>query len=86
MGRSVESVRQGVNTIAARWARSARTSPGGVRQACGEKLTELAKSHASEAFYVCDDALEAALFSAFAEVVRHQAGRDREAGEPDVDP
>jgi hypothetical protein len=61
MGRSFESVRQGVNQIADRWARSSR-SLRKEDQKYGEKLGKLAKMHLSEAFIACDDALEAAIF------------------------
>ena len=87
MGRSVESIRQGVNAATGRWARSARALPDGKQQACGEKLAALAKSHSSEAFFVCEDPLEAALFSVFVEMIRHRDEQGREGeGEPDVDP
>ncbi|WP_321506717.1 hypothetical protein [uncultured Methanoregula sp.] len=86
MGRSVESVRQGVNGKAARWARSARALPEGKQQVCGEKLAALAKTHSSEAFFVCDDPLEAALFSVLVEMIQHRDERGREGQGPDVDP
>jgi hypothetical protein len=71
MGRTFESVRQGVNHIADRWARASRHMRPEDRK-YGEKLAKLAKMHSSEAFFGCDDALEAALFSVFIEMIKCQ--------------
>jgi hypothetical protein len=71
MGRSFESVRQGVKSIADRWARSSRALKKEDQQ-YGEKLVELAKKHSSESFNACDDPLEAAVFSAFIETIKRQ--------------
>jgi hypothetical protein len=71
MGRSFESVRQGVKQIADRWARSSRALKKEDQQ-YGEKLVELAKKHSSEAFIGCDDPLEAAVFSELVEMLKHQ--------------
>ena len=71
MGRSFESVRQGVKSIADRWARSSRALKKEDRQ-YGEKLVELAKRHSSEAFMACDDPLEAAVFSVLVETIKRQ--------------
>jgi len=71
MGRSFESVRQGVNQIADRWFRLLR-SLRKEDQKYGEKLARLAKMHSSEAFIVCDDALEAAIFSVLVEIIKQQ--------------
>jgi len=71
MGRSFESVRQGVKSIADRWARSSRALKKEDRQ-YGEKLVELAKKHSSEAFIACDDPLEAAVFSVLVETLKRQ--------------
>jgi len=49
MGRSFESVRQGVKNIADHWARSSRALKKEDQQ-YGERLVELAKKHSSEAF------------------------------------
>lgn len=71
MGRSFESVRQGVKSIADRWARSSR----GLKkedQQYGTKLVELARMHSSEAFIACDDPLEAAVFSVLVELMKRQ--------------
>ena len=70
-GRSFESVRQGVKQIADRWARSSRELKKEDRP-YGERLVELAKKHSSEAFIACDDPLEAAVFSALVEMLKHQ--------------
>ena len=71
MGRSFESVRQGVKSIADRWARSSRALKKEDRQ-YGEKLVELAKKHSSEAFMACDDPLEAVVFSVLVETIKRQ--------------
>jgi len=71
MGRSFESVRQGVKQIADRWARSSRALKKEDQQ-YGEKLVELAKKHSSEAFIGCDDPLEASVFSELVEMLKHQ--------------
>ena len=71
MGRSFESVRQGVNQIADRWARSSRYMRK-EDQKYGEKLAKLAKMHSSEAFIACDDALEAVVFSVLIEIIKRQ--------------
>jgi len=95
MGRSFASVRQGVKGPIERWARVARS----IRkedQPHGKRLVALAKLHSSEAFYGCDDPLEAAVFSGLMGILRQQdeqepqacTGRDKERGreERDVDP
>jgi hypothetical protein len=71
MGRSFESVRQGVKRIADRWARSSRALKKEDQQ-YGEKLAEMAKKHSSEAFIACDDPLEAAVFSVLVETIIRQ--------------
>jgi len=71
MGRSFESVRQGVKNIADHWARSSRALKKEDQQ-YGERLVELAKKHSSEAFMACDDPLEAAVFSALVEIIKRQ--------------
>jgi len=71
MGRSFESVRHGVNSIADRWARSSRALKKEDQQ-YGEKLAKLAKMHSSEAFFGCDDPLEAAVFSVLVEMIKCQ--------------
>ncbi|MCX6694229.1 MAG: hypothetical protein NT074_06755 [Methanomicrobiales archaeon] len=75
MGRSVPSVRQEVNKIADRWARTARCFAGEERE-CVERLAAMAKAHTSEAFYAFDDPLEAAFFSVLIEVLKLQEARD----------
>ncbi len=84
MGRSFESVRMGVNRIADRWARSARALKKEDR-IYGERVAELAKMHASEAFVACDDPLEAAVFSVLVEMLRRQDQPGPETTD-DVDP
>ena len=71
MGRSFESVRQGVKSIADRWARSSRALKKEDQQ-YGEKLVKMAKMHSSEAFIACDDPLEAAIFSVLVEIIKRQ--------------
>ncbi len=87
-GRSFASVRQGVKSTADRWARSSRALKKDDRP-YGERLVELAKKHASEAFYGCDDPLEAAVFSVLVELIKEQAKREQTEQEQagrDVDP
>jgi hypothetical protein len=74
MGRSFESVRQGVKGPIDRWARAARTLRKEERP-YGENLVTLAKLHSSEAFYGCDDPLEAAVFSVLIGINRQQEDR-----------
>ena len=57
MGRSFQSVRQGVNSIADRWERAAKRYP------CGNRVVQIAKSYSSEGFVGCNDPLESVLFS-----------------------
>jgi hypothetical protein len=71
MGRSFESVRQGVTSIADRWARSSRALKK-EDQKYGEILVKLAKMHSSEAFIACDDPLEAVVFSVLVEMIKRQ--------------
>jgi hypothetical protein len=71
MGRTFPSVRQGVNSTADRWARSARALKR-EDQKYGERLAELAKQHSSEAFVACDDPLEAVVFSVLVEILKQQ--------------
>jgi hypothetical protein len=47
----------------------------------GTALTGLAKNHSSEAFFGCDNVLEAGIFSAFLEICRKQT-----EGDDHVDP
>jgi hypothetical protein len=69
MGRSFESVRQGVKGPIDRWARAARALIK-EDQPSGERLVALARLHSSEAFYGCDDPLEAAVFSGLIGILR----------------
>ena len=57
MGRSFQSVRQGVNSIADRWERAAKRYP------CGKRVVQIAKNYSSEGFMGCNDPLESVLFS-----------------------
>ncbi|HNX17574.1 MAG TPA: hypothetical protein PKM50_04490 [Methanoregula sp.] len=71
MGRTFPSIRQGVNSTADRWARSARALRKEDRR-YGERLADLAKTHSSEAFVACDDPLEAVVFSIMIEILKRQ--------------
>ena len=71
MGRSFESVRQGIKGPIDRWARVARALRKEDQQ-YGERLVTLAKKHSSEAFYGCDDPLEAVVFSVLVEMLKQQ--------------
>jgi hypothetical protein len=84
MGRSFVSVRQGVNEIADRWARSSRSLRMEDRK-YGEKLTKLAKMHSSEAFITCNDPLEAAVFSVLIEIIKRQENPEYSSEIPDYD-
>ncbi len=75
MGRSFESVRQGVKSIADRWSRTSRALKK-EDQKYGEKLVEFAKKHSSESFIGCDDPLEAAVFSVLVEILKHQENQE----------
>jgi hypothetical protein len=75
MGRSFESVRQGVKGPIDRWARAARALRKEDKP-YGERLVALAKLHSSEAFYGCDDPLEAAVFSVLIGILRQQEERE----------
>jgi len=71
MGRSFESVRQGVKGPIDRWSRAARALRKEERP-YSENVVALAKLHSSEAFYGCDDPLEAAVFSVLIGIIRQQ--------------
>ena len=77
MGRSTVSIRQGAKSIAERWARASREL-GREDRPGGETIAGLAKKHSSDAFFGCDDPLEAAVFSVLVEIVKVQdPGRNR---------
>ena len=67
MGRSFQSVRQGVNSIADRWERASK------KYKCGKRVVEIAKSYSSEGFMGCNDPLESVLFSAVVEMQKSQS-------------
>jgi hypothetical protein len=79
MGRSFVSVRQQAQEITRRWARVSLT----VRQQkeSAARLAVMGKAHASEAFFGCDDPLEAVLFSSLLEI-----GKLQDGGAEPVDP
>jgi hypothetical protein len=78
VGRSFASVRQGVKGPLERWARAARVLRK-EDQPYGESVAALARLHSSEAFYGCDDPLEAAIFSGLIGILK----REGHEGEPD---
>jgi hypothetical protein len=84
MGRSFASVRQSVKAITGRWERSARAVKREDRP-YGRKLAGMTEMHSSEAFYGCDEPLEAALFSVLVEVIKRQ-GQEKTCRDDDVDP
>ena len=57
MGRSFQSVRQGVKSIADRWERASK------KYKCGKRVVRIAKSYSSEGFMGCNDPMELVLFS-----------------------
>jgi hypothetical protein len=69
MDKSFESVRMGVKEVSERWLKASRALKK-EDQVYGLRLAEMARKHSSEAFYALDDPLEAALFSALAELLR----------------
>jgi hypothetical protein len=69
MGRSFISVRQGVKEITDRWSRAAEDLCEEDR-AYARQVVSMAKKHASEEFYIFDNPLEAAVFSALVELLR----------------
>jgi hypothetical protein len=69
MGRSFESVRQGVKDVSARWLKASKALKK-EDQVYGQMIAEMAKKHSSEAFYALDDPLEAAVFSVLVEMVK----------------
>jgi hypothetical protein len=77
MGRSYESVRMGVKDTAERWARARNSLREGDR-GYAERLAAMAKKHSSACFYIFDDPVEAAIFSALIEIAK-------EIDESDVD-
>lgn len=82
VGRSFESVRQGVRGPLERWARAARALRK-EDQPYGESVAALARLHSSEAFYGCDDPLEAAIFSGLIGILKRE-GHEGEQGEREV--
>jgi hypothetical protein len=62
MGRSFQSVRQGVNSIADRWERASK------KYKCGKGVVKISKMYSSEGFVGCNDPLESVLFSAAVEM------------------
>jgi hypothetical protein len=85
MGRSFVSIRQRVKDLAERWARVARTLRPEDRPDAA-RLAASAKKHSSEAFFGCDDPLEAAIFSALVDASMLRGELPRSGREPDVDP
>lgn len=85
MGRSFVSIRQGVKALTERWARVPRALRPGDRP-CAERLAASARKHSSEAFFGCDDPLEAAIFSALVEAAMLRGELPRDGRDPDVDP
>ena len=71
MGRTFPSIRQGVNSTADRWARSARWLKREDKK-YGEELAKMAKMYSSETFDACNDPLEAVVFSALVRILKRQ--------------
>jgi hypothetical protein len=82
MGRSFLSIRQAINIISERWARTSRTLKR-EDKAYGRETADLAKKYASEAFMGCNIPLEGAVFSAMVELGKR--GKMGVAGEKDDD-
>ena len=75
MGRSFTSVRLGVRFVTERWERVARKLNRDDRGP-GETLTRMAMSHSSEAFFGCDNPLEAMVFSALLEIDKNHGSEE----------
>ncbi len=75
MGRSFESVRMVVKDVSARWLKASKALKK-EDQVYGQKLSEMAKKHTSEAFYALDDPIEAAVFSVLVELVKEMDKAD----------
>ncbi|MGA7628638.1 MAG: hypothetical protein WCC86_08300 [Methanoregula sp.] len=71
IGRTFPSIRQGVNSTADRWTRSARWLKR-EDQKYGEQLAKMAKMYSSETFDACNDPLEAVVFSVLVEIIKRQ--------------
>jgi hypothetical protein len=56
MGRSYQSVRQGVNSIAGRWERASK------KYRYGKRVVQAARRYPGEGFVGCNDPLESVLF------------------------
>jgi hypothetical protein len=69
MGRTIESSRRGVKTLANRWKLATRwlRRPD---QKYGEQLVRMAQVHSSEGFAAFEDPLESAVFSALVELMK----------------
>jgi len=79
MGRSFLSVRLGVRSLAERWERVSKKLDRDSREPAA-RLTGLAKNHSSEAFFGCDNPLEAMVFSALLEIRRNKGEEDDDVG------
>ncbi|MEI7856603.1 MAG: hypothetical protein WCH85_03765 [Methanomicrobiales archaeon] len=79
MGRSFTSVRQGIKGPLERWARAARALRK-EDQPYGESMAALARLHSSEAFYGCDEPLEAVVFSGLMGILKRE-GHEGKQGE-----
>jgi len=71
MGRSFVSIRQEVKGMTERWTRSRRACRQ-EDQGHAEHIATSARKHSSEAFYGCNDPLEAATFSVLVEILKRQ--------------
>ncbi len=61
--------RMAVKEVSARWLKVSKALKK-EDQVFGQKLTEMAKKHSSEAFYALDDPLEAVVFSVLVEMMK----------------
>ena len=84
MGRSFESIRQGVKDVSARWLSASRALKK-EDQVYGQSLAEMANKHSSEAFYALDDPLEASVFSVLVEMLKETNRADRKNGENEIE-
>ena len=84
MGRSFESIRQGVKDVSARWLKASRALKK-EDQVYGQRLAEMANKHSSEAFYALDDPLDAAVFSVLIEMLKETNRADRKNDENEIE-
>lgn len=64
----------GVKDVSARWLKACKALKK-EDQVYGQKVSEMARKHSSEAFYALDDPLEATVFSVLVEIMKELSDR-----------